>query len=76
MSAKFRTDRTFTFWRFLIQVPLSQREMPVTYSINNGQSLYFFVPGLNQNMNWAAYSVSLGNFTSVSWSHSLVVQRL
>ncbi|KAJ3744607.1 hypothetical protein DFH05DRAFT_1534942 [Lentinula detonsa] len=47
---------TFTFWRFMIHVPLGPNEMEVTYSINNGQQLHFFVPGRNQNMRWASYS--------------------
>ncbi|TFK55220.1 hypothetical protein OE88DRAFT_1780304 [Heliocybe sulcata] len=47
---------TFTFWRFLIQVPLAQNEMRVKYRINHGQDLVFWVPGLTQNMRWAAYS--------------------
>ncbi|KAF9050660.1 hypothetical protein BDZ89DRAFT_1057108 [Hymenopellis radicata] len=47
---------TFTFWRFMIRVPLGSYEMPVSYSINNGQKLHFYVPGRNQNMRWAAYS--------------------
>ncbi|KAJ3991526.1 hypothetical protein F5050DRAFT_1802118 [Lentinula boryana] len=47
---------TFTFWRFMIHVPLGPNEMEVTYSINNGQRLHFFVPGQNQNMRWASYS--------------------
>ena len=51
--------RTFTFWRFLIQVPLGPHEMAITYSINSGQRLEFFVPGRTQNMRWAAHSVSL-----------------
>ena len=69
--------RTFTFWRFLIRIPLSQvrgsdanrcdlkktydkiqSEMALKYTINNGQLLEFFVPGRNQNMRVAAYSVS------------------
>ncbi|KAG7452679.1 uncharacterized protein BT62DRAFT_880537 [Guyanagaster necrorhizus] len=47
---------TFTFWRFMIHIPLGHHEMAVSYSINKGQKLYFFVPGRNQNMRWAAYS--------------------
>ncbi|KAG6874079.1 hypothetical protein C0995_006936 [Termitomyces sp. Mi166 len=47
---------TFTFWRFLIQIPLGPHEMNITYSINSGQKLDFYVPGLSQNMRWAAYS--------------------
>ena len=48
---------TFTFWRFMIHIPLGPQEMRVTYSVNNGQEMDFVVPGRNQNMRWAAYSV-------------------
>ncbi|KAF8232307.1 hypothetical protein L208DRAFT_1272706 [Tricholoma matsutake] len=47
---------TFTFWRFLIQIPLGDHEMAVKYSINAGQQLEFVVPGRNQNMRWAVHS--------------------
>ncbi|KNZ75467.1 hypothetical protein J132_02800 [Termitomyces sp. J132] len=47
---------TFTFWRFLIQIPLGPHEMNISYSINSGQKLDFYVPGLSQNMRWATYS--------------------
>jgi hypothetical protein len=49
--------RTFTFWRFSIQVPLGEHEMKIFYSLNHGQKLSFFVPGRGQNMKWAGYSV-------------------
>jgi len=41
----------------MIQVPLGPHEMKVMYNINNGPPTEFWVPGLNQNMRWAAYSV-------------------
>ncbi|KAJ6547407.1 hypothetical protein B0H19DRAFT_954671 [Mycena capillaripes] len=47
---------TCTFWRFSIEIPLGPTEMAISYSINNGQALVFHVPGLTQNMRWAAYS--------------------
>ncbi|KAF5330481.1 hypothetical protein D9619_005986 [Psilocybe cf. subviscida] len=47
---------TFTFWRFLIKIPLADHEMCVNYSVNNGQQIEFWVPGRNQNMRWAAHS--------------------
>ncbi|KAF5354769.1 hypothetical protein D9756_005741 [Leucocoprinus leucothites] len=50
------SERTFTFWRFMIRIPLSEHEMEITYRINNGQAMNFFVPGRNQNMRWAAHS--------------------
>lgn len=49
--------RTYTFWRFKIEIPLGQHQMAVKYSINNGQELEFYVPGRTQNMRWAAHSV-------------------
>lgn len=48
---------TFTFWRFAINIPLGRNEMKVHYSINSGQQLEFHVPGVNENMRWAAHSV-------------------
>ncbi|OCH90292.1 hypothetical protein OBBRIDRAFT_812785 [Obba rivulosa] len=47
---------TFTFWRFMIEIPLRQNEMRVSYSMNGGQQFQFHVPGRSQNMRWAAYS--------------------
>ncbi|PIL30524.1 hypothetical protein GSI_07224 [Ganoderma sinense ZZ0214-1] len=47
---------TFTFWRFMIEIPLTEHEMKINYTINNGIELNFHVPGRNQNMRWAAYS--------------------
>ena len=43
----------------MIHVPLGNNEMRESYSVNNGIELGFFVPGRNQNMRWAAYSVSI-----------------
>ncbi|KAJ7172632.1 hypothetical protein C8R46DRAFT_158797 [Mycena filopes] len=47
---------TSTFWRFHLEIPLGPVEMAITYSINGGQRTVFHVPGINQNMRWAAYS--------------------
>ncbi|KAG9016285.1 hypothetical protein FRB90_003509 [Tulasnella sp. 427] len=41
---------TYTFWRFLIEIPLEAHEMSVRYSINRTAKIEFFVPGANQNM--------------------------
>jgi hypothetical protein len=43
----------------MLHVPLAQREQTVTYNINHGQQLEFVVPGRNQNMRWASYSVCI-----------------
>lgn len=45
-----------TFWRWMIQIPLGPKEMGVRYRINGGKETEFFVPGLNQNMRFAATS--------------------
>ncbi|KAF9533418.1 hypothetical protein CPB83DRAFT_845226 [Crepidotus variabilis] len=55
-SGGYGYGNTFTFWRFLIKVPLGEREMKVKYSINKGQEMEFWVPGREQNMRWAAHS--------------------
>ena len=52
------SDRSYTFWRFMIQIPLGPCEMKVVYNVNNGPPTDFWVPALDQNMRWAAYSVS------------------
>lgn len=66
------TSGTFTFWRFMIEVPLSQVEMPVSYSVNNGVSIEFVVPAIGQNMRWAAHSVrDYCVFTSTTFTDSL-----
>src|ERR1700728_4541378 len=41
--------RSYTFWRFTIRIPLGPTEMKITYSINQGQELEFYVPGRGQN---------------------------
>lgn len=45
-----------TFWRWMIQIPLGPQEMGVQYRINGGPEIVFFVPGINQNMRYAATS--------------------
>ena len=49
---------TYTFWRFLFQIPLTNSEMKIKYSINDGMEMEFFVPGRSETMRLAAYSVS------------------
>jgi len=52
------TVSTYTFWRFLIQIQLTEHEMKIQYSINDGLKMDFFVPGYRETMRLAAYSVS------------------
>lgn len=60
-------NSSHTFWRFAIQIPLSATQMRITYQLNNGQELNFWVPGRNENMRYAAHSVRL--FLSVDDAH-------
>ena len=55
------TVSTYTFWRFLIQVQLTEHELKIQYSINDGLKMDFFVPGHRETMRLAAYSVSERN---------------
>jgi len=50
---------TCTFWRAMVQIPLAEHEMPVTYCVNGGQAMQFFVPGCGQELRWAAHSVCI-----------------
>jgi hypothetical protein len=52
------TVSTYTFWRFLIEIQLTEHEMKIQYSINDGLKMDFFVPGLRETMRLAAHSVS------------------
>jgi len=56
--ARLGAVSTCTFWRFLIQIPLSDSEMKIQYSINDGLEMDFFVPARTQPMRVAAHSVS------------------
>ncbi|KAK2460600.1 hypothetical protein APHAL10511_007070 [Amanita phalloides] len=49
-------NASYTFWRFYLEIPLSDNEVEVTYYINQGQRMRFYVPGRYQNMRWAAHS--------------------
>lgn len=61
----------------MIQIPLDQNEMCVKYTVNNGQPLEFFVPGRNENMRWAAYSVNKEScYFEILVSELLSVQRI
>ncbi|KAH7107375.1 hypothetical protein BKA62DRAFT_683171 [Auriculariales sp. MPI-PUGE-AT-0066] len=47
---------SFTFWRFMIRIPLSDQDMTIQYQVNNGLPMDFHVPGKDQDMRVAAYS--------------------
>ena len=41
-----------------MQIQLTEHEMKIQYSINDGLKMDFFVPGFRDTMRLAAYSVS------------------
>lgn len=47
---------SFTFTRFPIQVPMTEKSVQVNYRVNRGTQLNFWVPGKNENLRWAAHS--------------------
>lgn len=45
------SDRDVTFWRFNIEVELSDKQERIAYRINNGPAIGFWVPARGQSMN-------------------------
>lgn len=48
---------SFTFWRFMLRIPLGQYSMAIQYQVNGGLPLEFHVPARGEDMRIAAYSV-------------------
>jgi hypothetical protein len=61
LGIRYLVVSTYTFWRFLLEIPLADSEMKVRYSINGGPEMDFFVPGRHQTMRLAAHSVKVRN---------------
>ncbi|WVQ79519.1 hypothetical protein IAT38_001618 [Cryptococcus sp. DSM 104549] len=49
-------EGTFSFFRFLLNIPLQRVQMAVRYRLNGGAEMDFVVPALGQNLRWAAHS--------------------
>ena len=47
---------TFSFWRFIIEIPLQSQEMTARYKLNGGAEMSFVLPYIGQNFHWAAHS--------------------
>lgn len=45
-----------SFWRMKFEIKLSDIEMKISYSINNGKELNFYIPPYNKNMRWVGHS--------------------
>lgn len=49
-------DGSQAFWRFKLEVPLAERGQEIFYSVNNGPEHSFWVPAVNEQMNWVGHS--------------------
>ncbi|KAL7411351.1 hypothetical protein BDY24DRAFT_364703 [Mrakia frigida] len=47
---------SFTFTRFTILIPLTEKSTQISYRVNHGTELSFWVPGKNEPLRWAAHS--------------------
>ncbi|TIC72570.1 hypothetical protein E3Q00_03843 [Wallemia mellicola] len=47
---------SFTFWRFMIDIPMLENESPVDYNINGGARNTFHIPAIGQHLRWIGQS--------------------
>ncbi|TIA90153.1 hypothetical protein E3P99_01665 [Wallemia hederae] len=47
---------SYTFWRFMIDVPMGDAESPVDYNVNGGAKNTFYVPATTQHLRWIGQS--------------------
>lgn len=50
-ATKLHAERGVTFWRFVIEVELGDRQTRIAYRINHGPSIPFWVPARGETMN-------------------------
>lgn len=50
-ATKLHAERGVTFWRFIIEVELSDQQTRIAYRINHGPSTAFWVPARGETMN-------------------------
>ncbi|KAL8938490.1 MAG: hypothetical protein Q9211_003179, partial [Gyalolechia sp. 1 TL-2023] len=55
-AARLHAERGVTFWRFNIEVELTERQQRIGYRINNSASVGFWVPARGQTMNMMFHS--------------------
>ncbi|KFX88504.1 hypothetical protein O988_09005, partial [Pseudogymnoascus sp. VKM F-3808] len=53
---RLHAERGVTFWRFNIEVELTDKQQRIAYRINNGPATGFWVPALGQSMNMMFHS--------------------
>ena len=49
-------ERTLSFFRYKVKIPLEENDCPVSYSINKSNLITFFVPGISQTMRMMFHS--------------------
>ncbi|KFY24882.1 hypothetical protein V493_04964 [Pseudogymnoascus sp. VKM F-4281 (FW-2241)] len=65
---RLHAERGVTFWRFNIEVELTDKQQRIAYKINNGPATGFWVPALGQSMNMMFHSCN-GFSLSVNSDH-------
>ncbi|KAL8923606.1 MAG: hypothetical protein Q9208_004553 [Pyrenodesmia sp. 3 TL-2023] len=55
-GARLHAERGVTFWRFSIEVELTEKQQRIGYRINNSASVGFWVPAKGQTMNMMFHS--------------------
>lgn len=55
-GARLHAERGVTFWRFSIEIELTERQQRIGYRINNSASVGFWVPATGQTMNMMFHS--------------------
>ncbi|WPH02394.1 Hypothetical protein R9X50_00525700 [Acrodontium crateriforme] len=50
-GCRLHVERDFTFWRFNIEIELASTQQRISYRINNGPAIGFWVPARHETMN-------------------------
>ncbi|KAK4499069.1 hypothetical protein PRZ48_009581 [Zasmidium cellare] len=50
-AVRLHTEQGFTFWRFNLEIELASKQHRVSYRINNGPAIGFWVPARGETMN-------------------------
>ncbi|KAJ6257837.1 hypothetical protein Dda_7626 [Drechslerella dactyloides] len=50
-AERIHAERGVTFWRFNLEIELGNEEQRIAYRINNGATVGFYVPAVDQSMN-------------------------
>lgn len=50
-AVRLHTERGVTFWRFNLEIELTERQTRIAYRINRGPAIGFWVPARGQTMN-------------------------